>query len=285
MTRTVEIIKWGPRRIAWLTSSNLDDVDELLNTQQVDGVGLSPHHGFDGDFSILSALPRLRVLIAVYADKFDCTPIQECSELRFLGLQTIKRKPFDFSAFSKLRELSIDWQSRDVLPSPGSQLESLRLRGYKPKSNDLTTLPAYANLISLELVQSGVTSLEGIARLRALREVDIAFCRYLAKINNILATEVEQVHFENCPNIADIPELAFCPTLRSIRLSACPDLESLKFLESSKKIETFTFVKMRVKDCDLSPLLKMKTVRFMDFRSYSHTCEEIQALINKPVRG
>lgn len=274
----VEIKNWGRWRIAWISPANVKAVGECLRAREIDGVGLSAHHGFEGDFSLLDDLPPFAGIVAVYADSFDCSALHRYSWVQFLTIDSQKRPKFDFSEFPSLSDLRIDWQSGDTLPPECSPLESLYLRSYKPRSKDLNLLPAYRSLKKLELVQSGIVGLEGIGKLVALHEVDISYCRSLERLAALGQTSLERLHLEACKRIRDFPELTRCARLRSIRMSSCGNLASLAFLNKLLALEEFRFVKMEVLDGDMAPLLRLKSVGFIDKRNYSHSCAEVEAI-------
>jgi hypothetical protein len=278
---TAEIIKWGRWRIAWVTRNNCDAVGKLLSAGDVDGVGLSPHHGFDGDTALLSHLPSFAGLVVTEGDTIDYQQIPRFNELKFVSLGGMRSRGFDFSGFVDLVDFRIASHPSDVLPKSEIPLESLYLKGYKPKTKDLRELPAYGCLDRLELVQAGVTSLDGVQRFIRLRDIDVSYCKTLDTISALASTLVERVHFESCGRIADIPVLAKCSRLRSIRLSSCGSLQSLAFLNDSKTIEEFRFVKMEVLDRDMTPLLRLRSVGFINKQGYSHTCEEVKEAIVK----
>lgn len=276
-----EIIKWGRWRIAWASSANLDAVAKLLRGGEIDGVGLSPHHGYTGDPALLNDLSSFAGVVFTDAGSLDCHAISRLHELRFITLGGARARGFDFSGLCNLADLRIGWHPGDVLPRGEGALESLYLKGYYPKSKNLTGLPEYENLETLELVQAGVTSLDGVERQKKIRELDVSYCKGLTTIAALVGASVERVHFEACGRIGDIPTLSRCPRIKSIRMSSCGNLQSLGFLRASKTIEEFRFVKMEVADGDMTPLLELESVGFIDKRGYSHTNEQVSAIIAK----
>ena len=277
--KQVDIIKWGRWRIAWASSATLGAVAKLLRCGEINGVGLSPHHGYTGDPVLLNELPNSSGVVFTDAGSLNCHVIPRLNELRFISLGGARSRGFDFSRLCNLADLRIGWHPGDDLPSGEGALESLYLKGYNPKSKDLTALPEYEKLETLELVQAGITSLDGVERQKSLRELDISYCKSLATVAALVGTPVERVHFEACARIENIPVLSQCPHMKSIRLSACGNLQSLGFLKKSQTIEEFRFVKMEVADGDMTPLLELKSVGFIDKRGYSHTSEQVRAII------
>lgn len=283
--KQIEIKKWGRWHIAWLSRENFNEVASALKTRKIDGVGLSPHHGFDGDFEILNGLPVFWGIVIIGADELELSPLVAHTHLRFLTIDGKRTRSTDFNIFPHLQDLKIDWIRDDVLPSGQSELESLCLYGFKPKTGNLISLPEYPKLVDLELVRAGVTSLVGVERQKKLRKLDMSYCKGLVTIEALVRTSVEYVHLEACGKIEDIPSLSLCPRMKSIRLSSCGNLRSLDFLRTSKTIEEFRFVKMEVADGDMTPLLELKSVGFIDKRGYSHTYEQVRAIIAERMAG
>lgn len=281
--KQAEIIKWGRWRIAWASPASLEAVNKLLRGGEIDGVGLSAHHGYTGDPALLNELTGFAGVVVTEAGSLDVQAIPRLNELRFITLGGTRSRGFDFSEFRSLADLRIGWHPRDCLPDGESALESLYLKGYNPKQKDLKDLPELPNLTSLELVQAGVVNLDGVERLRKLRELDVSYCKALVTLAALVKTPVERVHLEACGRIVDIPVLSRCPGLKSIRMSSCGNLQSLDFLKASTTIEEFRFVKMDVADGDMSPLLSLKSVGFIDKRGYSHTSEQVSAIIAKRI--
>ena len=141
--KQAETIKWGRWRIAWACLANLDAVAELLRTGEIDGVGLSPHHGYTGDPAFLNDLPTFAGIVVTEPAVFDIRAIPRPNELRFITIASARLRGNDFSVFCNLDHLGIHWHPADVLPSDSSILSSLYLYGFKPKTKDVTSLPKF----------------------------------------------------------------------------------------------------------------------------------------------
>jgi hypothetical protein len=87
--------------------------------------------------------------------------------------------------------------------------------------------------------------------------------------------------FEACKKIKDFAVLAKCPRLRTLRVLNCGELESLRDLALFPQLEDFRFVKTKIRDGDMSPLLRLKRVGFLKNANYSHTPEQIQQAIGQ----
>jgi len=276
---TAEIIKWGRWRIAWASAQNAEAVSHLLRNGQIGGIGLCSHRGYDGDPAFIRGVATFAGIVITEPTSSDLEAVSKLDQLQFLSLGGPRPAGFDFSRLTRLRDLRMHWHKDDTLPGTHTSLESLYLHGYAPQTKDLRRLPAFSNLRSLELVRAKITELAGIERLSALRELDVSHCKGLQSVADLAGTGIERVHLESCPKIMDIPTLCQCPDIKSIRLSSSGDFESLGFLKASKSLEEFRFVKMKVLDGDMTPLLSLKSVGFTNRRGYSHTNEEINVSI------
>lgn len=274
-----QIIPWGNWKVVWINSDHLDACIRSYETGEASAIGISEVKGFRRtDLSILTTIPNLHGLAIPYPENLDLGVLGELLQLRFLVLGK-ERAALDFSMFSYLDELSTDWKPSDVLPSAQSALKRLCLWGFKPRSRNLQSLPAYRRLNYLKLVQGTVESLDGIERLVALKEAEISHLKQLKKISAIGTCEVETLHIEACSKIVDFASLSKCPKLRLLRYGNCGTLPSLAPLREFKTLEDFRFVNTNILDGDMSPLLNLKSTGFMKKRHYSHTPEQIARAI------
>jgi len=182
-----------------------------------------------------------------------------------------------------LEDLSLDWLPKSKLPSANAPLRELGLRRYKSESHDLNELPVYTHLETLALTLGNLTSLAGVERFHSLKKADFAYLMDLESIKDLAKTPVETVVFDACKKTAaDLPSLAECPHLKMLGFHRGGELESLRFLNSFETLEDFRFVRTKIKDGDMTPLLKLKSVNFINQRGYSHTSEQIREMIGAP---
>lgn len=267
------------QRIAPITQSNVTVVKRALLEDRLDGVHISHYHGYVGNsIEVLRELPNLRALFLQEPELFDFAPVQELDQLKMLVLGA-RKMPVDFGRFPQLTILSTDWLAKDKFPAEFAHLELLRLDAYKPKSKDLSALPLAPNLTKLEFVHGNLETLNGIDRYPELNDVDLAYCTKLQSVSALQRTCIERIHLENCKKINDLDSLAGCAKLKSIRMSRSAELKTLDFLKNFPVLEEFRFVRIDVLDGDMTPLLKLKSVGFSNKRHFSHTFEEVQAVI------
>ena len=275
-----KIEAWGKWKIIWLRSDDLDGCIQYYQDNKLDGFGISQYEGFeDQRLEFLKKFPRLEALVIPYANKFDISPLQSLKQLRFLSLSGSTQE-LDLGIFPRLEEIRIECHRKLTLPPPqSSSLTAIYLRCYKPAIHDLEELSSYAKLRRIELVQSSIRSLAGGERLRLLQHAEFSYLPKLEIIAQVARTPVELLHFEVCRSIRDPESLATAPQLKILRYLNCGKLESIKFIAKIKTLEEFRFVKTKILDGDLSPLLRLKAVGFLPAKWYSHTPKQIEELI------
>jgi hypothetical protein len=281
---SLKIDNWGSWKIAWVQSSDIQGAVNAVKEGKVDGLGISSYHGFSGkDISFLDAISDdVTGLIFPRADDFNIAPIEKFKNLRHLVL-TDPKQSLDLSQMMYLEDLSLDWLPQSKLPDAKSPLRRLHLRRYKAKDHDLSQLPSYPHLETLGLVLGNLTSLAGVERFRSLKNGDFSYLTKLESIKDLAKTPVETLVFDACKKAADdLPSLSKCPHLKMLGFHGGGELESLKFLNSFKTLEDFRFVRTKIKDGDMTPLLKLKSVNFINQRGYSHTSEQIREMIGAP---
>ena len=274
---TFKIVDWGRWRILWVESDRLEQSLEAFTEHTADGLGISPYNGFVGnDIAFLQYVPGLRGVVLPYAEPFDLEVLRKLPELRFLTVAG-NCQAFDYGVFRRMQDLRLEWHAKVTLPGEEAiSLESLYLRGFKPRGKTLRELPAYSGLTELELNQGNVNSLSGIERFTALAKASFFYQKQLEFVEALSSTPVDTLHIEACKRIVDLPSLARCPMLRKLRYNNCGELPSLGFLSAFSHLQEFRFVNTNIVDGDLSPLLNLKTVGFLPKRHYSHRPEDFE---------
>lgn len=285
MAAETKIINWGKHRIAWVQSDDLDTAIELVRTGQVDGLGVSPYHGFKvKELDFLATVPGLQGVAIPFGKNFDLTPLKGLSGLKFLTVAENKQ-PFDYQTFRDLEDLNIQWHPKVTLPAANSKLRELYMRGYCPKDKTLKSLPAFKNVETLEITLGNLESLEGIKNLKKLSHASFFYLKQLQSVGALTRTRVKYLLLDVCKKIADVESLVDCHDLEVLRLCDCGKLRSLQFIRRFRKLVEFRFVNTIVEDGDLTPLLQLKSVGFLKRRGYSHTPEEIDEAIGAKADG
>jgi hypothetical protein len=256
---------------------------EYYRASGLSRIAISPFKGFKlGDLEFLSDYPEIKGVLLPEAGEIDIGGLHNLSDsLEFL-LLAHSRQPLDLDAFPRLQELRADWHSKLRLPSDCESLRILELSGFKPKSRDLSSLQEMTSLEQLSIVRSTLTSLKGLGCFQVLRDLGLAYLSKLesiADIREIAGSNLEVLSFEKCKKIADHSEVRHLVALRVLKFNDCGEMPSIDFLTQMPNLEEFRFVDTDIVDGDLKPLVDLKQVGFFARKHYTHTPEQIEAII------
>lgn len=277
--------EWMPaERLLVVQSTRLDESVEYINAKQVKGVSIAPVSGYDlTDIDFLKICPSV-VAVELGARLSDMEGLYSLPNLAYF------KAPFQhkirLSRFGSLMDLHTEWNAK-VHREFGSQRNLSRLCLRKYKRTSIVDLSALKNLTSLQVIQSPLASLAGIAAFSKLKALEVNYCRNFADIDEIsaVAGTLKTIEFDHCKQIANFTPLANLKSLQKLILSDCGSLPNLRFIREMPRLEFFSFVNTNVVDGDLSPCLNLRYVGFMDKKRYSHSSKEVRAMIESQGRG
>lgn len=279
MSSEFNVQQIGARRIVWLETGRVDECIEYMWQCGLDGVGVGFTQGYtDSDLSFIRRHPTLPGLrVAGPRSDFDASLVAEAKELEFLTL-SCPLAGLDLREHRELKHFSGTWHPKSCHEAP--QLKVLILEGYKPKAKDMTALAVGPGLERLKLVQTTVRVLEGIEAFPELRVVELIRAPQLKSVRALAALKrLQAIECLNCRKVEDWPALAGLPELVSLKLNRCGTIESIEFLEHLPQLREFRFVDTDVVDGNLTPVLRLDGVGFMDKKHYSHKYDEVQRII------
>lgn len=270
----------------------------------VDWVAINHFRGYRGvDIEFLRDFPPIKNLALVFPSslrKWDIEPIYCHPQLNGLGLSDSIAVRLDH--FPQLSEFNGE-SHRELPLHLCDNLKVLRLRGYSPKSRNFRIEDFPTGLTFLSLGQAKVNSLEGIEGLSALEELSLLYLRGLDSIQPLSAlSELRLLKLINLPKLESMSpltrlrylrvlELDCCSrlreyevlseiaSLRDLKISKCAPIPSLSFLDKMPPLEFFSFVDTNVEDGNMTPLFRQTAVGFLRKRHYSHTPEQVDAMI------
>ncbi len=269
--------------VVWVESARIDECIAFARQQGSLRIALAPYMGFEGhDLEFLADHPDVRGVTLANLDDADV------GGLRFLegSLESLhlgeNRQPIDFSRFPHLERLQTVWH-------PGLTIESASLRAlvvhkYKPKTKDLQALPSLPALDDLALTQSPIETLRGIGRFPNLGRLFLGVMSKLGSIADIAELadgRLEILECHGCRKMADHEAVRKVRSLRVLRFNNCGEIPNLGFLDDLPHLGEFRFVDTNIADGDLRPLLRLESVGFFKKKHYSHTPEEVDAIIGR----
>ncbi len=276
------IIDWGGRKTLWIDSTRVEECMNYYRQHNLDGIGISPFNGYQNDeIEFLKEHRYVKGIVLPYAKAIDISPIKKLDELTYVSIAENKQA-IDLAIFPKLEEIRIEWHSKMLISDKCKNLRLLSLRRYKPKTKDLMALSNLLNLEDLAIVQSPLTTIRGIHRFPKLKRLELS---YLSKLESIAAlvelenSALEILECEKCRNVHDYESVRCLKNLKVLKLNDCGDIANISFLNEMPAIEEFRFVKTNVLDGNIQPCLRLKKVGFFAKKHYSHTPEEVDAVI------
>src|SRR6185503_15443209 len=263
----------------WVDSSRIEDYLDYYRSANIERLGINPMRGYAlNDIEFLRRYPFVTDLVIVFpaSGPFELSPIQALANLRSLTISG--PVPLALGQFPRLKIFRGNWDPR--LDLSGCNLEVLDLSNYRAKSHDLTALPEQPALRQLSIVQSAITSLHGVAKFRSLEKLELA---YLSKLETLSELErlpsLTMLDCNKCRKLRNHAGVQELENLRVLRFNDCGEIPTLGFLDRMKKLEEFRFVDTNIIDGDLGPLLRLERVGFLRKKHYSHTPEQIDALL------
>jgi Leucine-rich repeat (LRR) protein len=236
-----------------------------------------------GDLSFLEGLPHLRCLVLNGTDVRDISSVQALGALETLCLNVSNRKrlDLDFARFSRLRDLTVEWNPGFDSVFACGVLERLYVAA--PPDPDLSRFAALTSLRRLELGNGArLTSTTHLRDLQALTFLGLYHQRALTSLVEVSELpHLAALDINTCRRLGALDSLAGAHGLKSLHVANCGDIESLAPLETLTGLETFyAWESTRVADGDLSVLLRLprlRTVAMMSRPEYRPPLQEIEA--------
>jgi protein phosphatase 1 regulatory subunit 7 len=249
--------------------------------EKLGGIFISKAHGYKlKDLKFLKDYPFITRVHIAYAPSICVSDLYAIPKLRSINIADNK-EPIDISAFSELEKLIVDWHPKITFPKVNKTLKYLSLSNYKPKSKDLTELPYFLNVEELQIIRAPLISLVGLGRFKKLKGLNLAYLSKLERIAGLDAYSIEELMLDVCRKISDHAHVTNFPKLWKLMLCACGTVPSLKFLNRMPTLRWFTFVDTNVLDGDMTPCFRLESVGTSNKKHYSHTSEEIKAIIEE----
>ncbi|MBC7351473.1 MAG: hypothetical protein H5U08_03860 [Thermogutta sp.] len=268
-------------RLLEVKSNELPQCMAYFREAQLDGLYISRAHGFRADtLDFLRDYPEITRICINYSPNLDLAALSCLKNLRLLSVDD-NEQPLDLRNFPHLESLRIQWHKRISWPEEHQNLVDLEIRSFRPRSRDFSDLPHLPNLCSLEIIRSPIHSLAGLERFRRLRYLSLSYCTKLERIGELSCKSLRALELDVCRKISDHAHVATLPRLELLKMTHCGQMPSISFVKSMPRLKWFIFAYTHVLDGDMTPCLGLEVVSFDDKKHYSHTCEQIEAMIRE----
>lgn len=268
----------GQPSIFIIESDRLSECISFIKENNIKRIAISRSQGFyleNVDF--LHECNFVEHLVIMDCEKLNnLNAIHSLQNLKYLSING-NRQNIDFSNFQLLNTLKVDWSNKLKNLDSCTQLRYLQLYYYKPKSKSIEEISNLTTLEQLALVQSPITTLDGIEKLQNLKEIELSYLSKLEKIAPVasLNKTLEVLKFDHCKRIKDHESVGALNNLKILAFNHCSEIESLGFVRKMSSLQDIRFVGTNIKDGDLSPCENFKYVGFFDKKHYSHKFEEL----------
>lgn len=264
----------------------LEEHIALINAMQLDKATI-----IAGDLSFLPRCPSLKSLSILHAvgqdTPLDFSPLYELPQVERLGIAApnmgLSKGPeiqIDFTRLRGLRHLSLctnDPFNYPLVPT----LETLSLSCDR-RHQDLSTISCSPVLKSLDLLQCGTRSLDGIERY-PLQSLSLSYLRGLTDISALsgCANTLRSLAIDACGKIRDFSCLHALTNLEYLQLHGSNSLPDLSFLKNMPRLKVLNFT-MTIEDGDLTPCLDLPYATFSrGKRHYNLKDRDLPKYLNK----
>jgi len=272
--------EWGTKAV--IRSEWQDSFVNILLGKRTMELELNDGKGWFGtNIDFLRYLPQLKSLDILRLPLDSIEPIHYLNELVELGLTTYSDTPVNFGSFPKLEHCGFEWIKGSDSLFDCKSLKTLGLNNYKKKNSE--PFSKLVNLKKLTLLNSGIESLAGIAKLSGLTYLSIANLGNLASLDGIQNLgSLEVLEIQRCKNINRISEIFELNKLERLLILDSGDIDSIHGIENLVNLEEFIFYEStNIIDGDISPVLelkKLKSISFQNRRHYTHKREDFGKL-------
>lgn len=265
-------------RMVRVLSDALEEGVRYWKQQGLDGFAVSPYKGYKLDnLAFVDGLkPRA---LDVYGPIRDISAIESCKGLARVGISN-NTAAVDLTHLIDLEKVALNWHPKIRLPSEkAKKLHTLVLTNWPGKQGgSFSDLPAYPGLRNVAMTQASLSSVDGIEVYNQLQRLSFTLCRNLKDLSALSKLRPSLLYLDTCRKIC-VDSLSDINSLRSLDLISCGEIKTLGFIASLPNLEELNFYETNVLDGDMTPLLRLKKVRFLKKRHFSHSLEEITALI------
>jgi hypothetical protein len=183
----------------------------------------------------------------------------------------------DYSKFSKLEILSIDWYNNFPDLSKNENLKELSVWKFRPKSKGLAELSLPKSLEKLHITESNILSLAGL-ELNNLREFEGHYCNALETVRGIdnFSNSLNVLILDYCRKLTSYEDLRYAKNLNKLILGDCGDIQNIKWLKDLKNMKHFSFWNTKLIDGDTSPCIGIDYVSFKNQKHYNYKKEDLK---------
>lgn len=206
----------------------------------------------------------------------DYNELYSLKKLKRICVNIEKGEPdLDYSRFSELEILSIDWYAKFPDLTKNENLKELVIWKFKPKSKSFLELRLPPKLENLQITESNILNLEGL-KLNNLKKFEGHYCNNLESVQGIkeISLNLDTFILDYCRKLTKYDDLKWGKQLEKIILGDCGNIPNLNWLKGLKKVNHFSFWNTLLVDGNIKPCLGIDYVSFKNAKHYNHNVEE-----------
>jgi hypothetical protein len=256
-------------------SGALENYVDYINRHQITSLVIKESMGYKHlDINFLYSCPGVENLIIDCHYDLDITSIEHLKSLKSLLSNAKPKKSICLDKLPKLESISIEFYKNWKGIENCKSLREIAL--YKYKIESLETFSLLQNLEEIRLIQGDIKTLKGITSFKKLKSFKGHNLSRLEKLDFGEGLEnLEQIEFSMCKKIYDFDDVKSMKNLKSLILSECDKVKSIKFISELTLLERCTVWLSDITDGDMSPFLNIQEISFTNKKHYSHTLQEI----------
>ena len=262
---------------------NVQESIHYIQTYQVKKAEVTYYYE-ESQIDFLSECPSIQSFSLQGPNVKNLSGVYHLKTLKTLAIDdAVPSLTIDFSQLTTLEEIYGTLPPKAVSIGSLVNLKKMQIWGYKPKGKNLKEFTDFHNLADLELIQSNITSLEGIQGLTKLNRLALFRMRALTDIEAIrhLSENLTKLQIEFAKNIQDFNPIGKVRSLESLSLNDCGTIPSIRFTEHLSRLKSLVFADSTVLDGDVSPCIGLEYAYFTNKKHYSHRLKE-GARLNDP---
>lgn len=192
----------------------------------------------------------------------DLDSLYYLKNIKSLALPAKIKTKFDLSNFPELEYLGLDWSNKYQNLNTCHKLKHLKVSKYQ--DNHLEELSKLWSLEVLELTNSSIVNLRGLAELTNLKKIDIEGAKKLESLEGLSIKHLKLITLRlwNCPNLKNGASISNLKNLNTLQISKVKYLTSLSFLNELENLQICAIHPSNVKlmNNDYSPLERIKSL-------------------------
>lgn len=223
------------------------------------------------DYSFLEKLIFIKELNIIDTDMKNLNCIESMSSLEELSIEGTTEDTIDFTKLKNLKKCYLSWKKgyNSIFNSTSVESLSLYFESSKPKSYD--QIGQLVQLKKLSLNGAAIKDISFLKNFKKLCWLEFVSCKTLADFSLIsVLNNLRRLTIIDLPKLTNLDFIEKLQNLKLLELEV-KIIDSLSPLEKIHSLEyLYLYRPTNVLDGDLSPILKIKSLKDIEFQNKKH---------------